>query len=498
MGVVTKLRDGMQNLLAGLGVPGRDKFASQTYIFNPMSLAECEIAYRGDWIARKCVDIPAFDMTREWRAWQADQDQITKLEMCERGLFVQMKVQQALVKARLYGGSVIVIGVESGNPEEELDPESVGEGDLKFLHVVPWHYLSMGDIVWDVTSPYWGQPSWYQLQATAPRFGGMNTASARAASFEKNPGSQVQLHPSRVVRFVGLPPPDILRSSTMSFGDSVLQPINDTIKACGMIAGSLATLISEMKLDVVKVPNLSEELSTQTGTDKIISRFSNANVAKSIINTILLDSSEEWQRIGTNLAGAEALLTAYLQIASGAADIPASRFLGLPHRGLNTTGEADFRNYYDRLASEQSVNLTPALNILDEVLIRSSLGNRPDEIYYEWNSLWQQTDSEKADLALKKAQAYKVDVDAGQIPLTALAHARINQLIEDGFYPGLEQALEDAASEGDTVEEQNAPQPEPTGTVLVAGAHLPPPDPNAPPADPNAALLPPPMPAPNA
>jgi phage-related protein (TIGR01555 family) len=326
----------------------------------------------------------------------------------------------------------------------------------------------------------------------------MNTASARAASFEKNPGSQVQLHPSRVVRFVGLPPPDILRSSTMSFGDSVLQPINDTIKACGMIAGSLATLISEMKLDVVKVPNLSEELSTQTGTDKIISRFSNANVAKSIINTILLDSSEEWQRIGTNLAGAEALLTAYLQIASGAADIPASRFLGLPHRGLNTTGEADFRNYYDRLASEQSVNLTPALNILDEVLIRSSLGNRPDEIYYEWNSLWQQTDSEKADLALKKAQAYKVDVDAGQIPLTALAHARINQLIEDGFYPGLEQALEDAASEGDTVEEQNAPQPEPTGTVLVAGAHLPPPDPNAPPADPNAALLPPPMPAPNA
>jgi hypothetical protein len=277
-----------------------------------------------------------------------------------------------------------------------------------------------------------------------------------------------------------------MRSTTSSFGDSVLQPINDAIKACGMITGSLATLISEMKLDVIKVPNLSEELSTDTGTQKVISRFSNANVAKSIINTILLDSSEEWQRIGTNLTGAEQLLTAYLQIASGAADIPASRFLGLPHRGLNTTGEADFRNYYDRLASEQSVSLTPAMNILDEVLIRSALGNRPEEIYYEWNSLWQQTDSEKADLALKKAQAYKIDADEGQIPPTALAHARINQLIEDGTYPGLEQALEDAEAEGDTVEEQNAPQPEPAGTVLMPGAHLPLPDPNAPaPPDPN-------------
>jgi phage-related protein (TIGR01555 family) len=164
MGAIIKLRDGFTNLLAGLGVPGRDKFASQQYTFVPMSLSECEMAYRGDWIARKCIDIPASDMTREWRAWQAEQDQITKLEMCERTLSVQSKLQQALIKARLYGGSVIVIGVESGNPEEELDPESVGEGDLKFLHVVPWHYLSMGEIVWDVTSPYWGQPSSYQCR----------------------------------------------------------------------------------------------------------------------------------------------------------------------------------------------------------------------------------------------------------------------------------------------------------------------------------------------
>jgi phage-related protein (TIGR01555 family) len=487
MGVVTKLRDGMQNLLAGLGVPGRDKFASQQYTFTPMSLFECETAYRGNWIARKCVDIPAFDMTREWRAWQADQDQITALEGCERKLFAQMKVQQALVKARLYGGSIIVIGVEAGDPEEELDPESVGEGDLKFLHVVPWHYLSMGPLVWDVTSPYWGQPSWYQLQSTGPRFSQLNTGTA-----SQQPIADVQLHPSRVVRFLGLPPPDILTSSSGSFGDSILQPIDDAIKACGMVAGSLATLVSEMKLDVVKVPNLSEELSTDSGTQKIISRFSNANAAKSIINTILLDSSEEWQRIGTQLGGAESLLTAYLQIASGAADIPASRFLGLPHRGLNASGEADFRNYYDRLSSEQSVNLTPTMNILDEVLIRSALGNRPEEIYYEWNSLWQQTDGEKADLALKKAQTYKIDADEGQIPPTALAYARINQLIEDGFYPGLEQALADAAAEGDTVEEQNAPQPEPAGTVLMPGAHLPLPDPNAPqPADPNMQQPPP-------
>ena len=33
--------------------------------------------------------------------------------------------------------------------------------------------------------------------------------------------------------------------------------------------------------------------------------------------------------------------------------------------------------------------LTPAMSVLDEVIIRSALGSRPPEIYYEWNILWQ-------------------------------------------------------------------------------------------------------------
>ena len=68
---------------------------------------------------------------------------------------------------------------------------------------------------------------------------------------------QVQLHPSRVVRFVGMPPPDQILSG-QTWGDSVLQPLNDTVKACGLVSGSLATLISEMKIDIIKIPDLTE------------------------------------------------------------------------------------------------------------------------------------------------------------------------------------------------------------------------------------------------
>jgi uncharacterized protein len=468
--------DSFVNLLAGLGVPGRDKFASQAYTFTPLTITECEQAYRGDWITRKAVSVPAWDMTREWRSWQADPDQIQLLETCERKMFVQLKVQEALNKARLYGGAAIIVGVDVGRPEEELDLEKVGQDSLQFLHVVSRNQLSVGPIIYDITSKYYGQPEWYTPNTLLTAYASRGqTLTPQARLYQTQP----QVHPSRVVKFIGMDTADQLLSNI--WGDSILQPINDAVKSAGLVSGSLATLVSELKVDVIKIPELKSILSTDAGTNKLLGRFAAANTAKSVINTILLDSTEEWQRVTQPLQGLPDVLVAYLQIVSGAVDIPASRFLGIPHRGLNVTGEADFRNYYDRLASEQKVTLTPAMTALDEVLIRSALGNRPDDVTYEWNSMWQLSDGDKADIALKKAQAYQIEVNAAQLPPVALANARANQLIEDGTYPGLQQALEDAAAEGDTIEEQNAPQPVPLGTMLLPGEHLVPADPNAPP-----------------
>ena len=250
----------------------------------------------------------------------------------------------------------------------------------------------------------------------------------------------VQLHPSRVIRFIGLPLPDPMLSGLV-WGDSVLQPVNDAVKMCGLVNGTLATLISELKIDIIKIPDMAEIVSTAEGTQKLQTRFATANAMKSVVNTVVLDASEEWQRVQANLTGMPEIITTYLQIASGAADIPASRFLGLPHRGLNTSGDVDFRNYYDKLAGEQTTVLKPAMCVLDEVIIRSALGSRPPEISYEWNSLWQLSDGDKATIALQKAQAYQIDVNAGQIPAVALANGRVNQLIEDGTYPGLAESI---------------------------------------------------------
>jgi phage-related protein (TIGR01555 family) len=426
------LFDTFHNFLSGLGVQGRDKSTAFQYVKPIWSRQQLEASFQSDWIARKAISIPAQDATREWRAWQAKGSQIEDLEATEKRLQVQLKLQQALTKARLYGGCCILIGVD-GNMAKELDPETIAKDGLKYLHVLAPHQLVVEKLVHDLESPYYGQPEYYELR-------GIDTVKT------------VRIHPSRMVRLTGLDQPDPMENA--GWGDPVMQVIHDSVSAAGTVMASVAVLIQEAKLDVIKIPGLTEIFSTTEGTSRMVKRFTEANVAKSVVNGILLDGEEEWQRIGVDFTGMPEVLQMYLQIAAGAADIPVTRFLGQAPAGLNSTGESDLTNYYDRIASDQELRLSPALEKLDKAIVRSALGRSDDNIFYNWNSLWQIDDSAKADIAKKKAEVVKIDVDCGLMPFVALAKGRANQLIEDGTYPGFEAALEEELAKQDFAERE--------------------------------------------
>ena len=425
--------DTFTNFLSGLGVVGRDKLTAHRYTKQIWARDQLEASYQSDWIARKAITIPALDATREWRAWQAEQDQIELLEETEDRLRVRLKLQEALIKARLYGGCCLLIGVE-GNMASELDPETIGKDGLKFLHVLAPHQLNVQELVKDISDPYYGQPEFYELHDEAGKFG------------------TVRIHPSRMIRLLGLDPPDPMVN--YGWGDPVLQMINDAVASAGTVAQSIAAMISEAKFDVVKIPGLTEIFSTTEGTTRLVKRFSEANVAKSVINAVVLDGEEEWQRIGVDFSGMPEVLQMYLQIAAGAADIPVTRFVGQSPAGLNATGDSDIRNYYDRIKSDQELRLQPALEKLDIAIQRSALGKFDPDVFYEWNPLWQMSEAEKAIVAKSKAETANLDAAAGLVPFDALVRGRCNQLIEDGTYPGLEAGIEEAIEEQERLNEE--------------------------------------------
>jgi phage-related protein (TIGR01555 family) len=412
--------DTLMNLLSGLGT-AKDKSTQTQFVMNVIDRGQLLSAYRGDWIARKIIDIPAQDSTREWREWQAEKTDITKIEEAERVLRVQLRVRQAMQRSRLFGGAALIMGVNQGSPDQELRVDRVKQGQLQYLHVVNRDEITPDQLNYDVTSEFYGEPTSYRVNSSTT--------------------GVVAVHPSRVIRFIGNEIPDV-QLATDGWGDSVLQTIYDAVIQAGQTAANVASLVNEAKIDVVKIPGMMEKVGTAEYRSKLLERFTLANSMKSLTNTLMLDAEEEWDRITAQFAGLPDIIKMYLLMASGAADIPATRLLGQSASGFNATGEADTRNYYDRLSSDQKNDLGPSLDRLDEVMIRSTFGSKPEEITYDWRSLWQLSDTESAEIAAKKAQVFTADVTANLIPPEVLREGRENQLIEDGVYPGLELAIE--------------------------------------------------------
>ncbi|MDF2114814.1 DUF1073 domain-containing protein [Roseiarcaceae bacterium H3SJ34-1] len=412
--------DGLQNVVAELGTP-KDKASAWTYAVRYQSNIELENIYRSSWLGRKIVDVPVDDMTRCWRTWHAESGLVDRIEAAERKFDVRAKMSEALRWARLFGASAIIIGTKSGRPDEPLDVEQMAQGDLQFLHLAVSPTLIVKEWETDFNSPRFGQPSLYTFTPAVPG----------------NMTSSVDVHASRVIPFTGVElPPNASRGLT-AWGDSVFTSILDTLVTAGSITSVIASLVLEAKLDVVKIADLGALLSTPGGEDKIRKRFALAASLKSVNNMLLLGEGEEYDQKTLNFAGLSDIHIRIMQEVSGAADIPATRLLGQTPAGLQATGESDLRNYYDMIEARQETSLRDPLERCDRIVFASEGIDVPHGAFFSFNPLWQETPTQKAENALKKAQATRALHATGLIDEGALTRGVMSQLVEDGVYPAL-------------------------------------------------------------
>jgi phage-related protein (TIGR01555 family) len=440
MGLANFIRDRLANVMSGQGTT-IDRRTSASYVFNAITPEQSEAAYRTSWLPKKIVDIPAKDMTREWRDWQAENPQIEKLEAEEKRLRVRDKVRAALIASRIYGGAAIILGTGDSNYELPLDVERIKVGGLRWLRVMSMQQLSIGPQRLDPEDEFIDQPEYFEMQASM--------------------GKRVRVHPSRVLEFIGQRPPEgAYHRSTNGgwyWGDPVLQSIGDAVKNADLAQNGFAALIDEAKLDILKMPGLTDLSSTDEGEQKIVNRLAATAIGKSTWRALLLDAEDEWQQRQITWSGIPDTMMTFLNVVAGAADIPVTRLLGQSPKGLQSTGDGEERDYHAMVKANQDEQLAPVLDRLDEVLIRSALGSRPKEIYYLFAPLSELSEKEASDIEKQTADTLKVYGDTGLIHEEALAEIARNKMIEGGRWPGCEAAFEsvdNALAEGPTPEEE--------------------------------------------
>lgn len=427
MGTVSPLRrfaDGLANVLTGRGTTA-DRSSFNFWARRFTTPEQVESAYLSSWLHRKIVDIPAQDMVRAGRDWDAEDDQIAAIEKEEKRLGYWAKLYEALTLGRL-GGGAILIGL--GDDPSKPMPTTIRPQQIQYLTVLSRWQLTIGDMELDPVLPTFGQPRYFRLSGSA---------------------RQIDIHPSRVVCFKGLPIPAI-RTATWEdrfWGMSVVEAVDEAVQQATTACAGFASLIDEAKIDVFRFNGTVEQLSLPGGEEKLLKRVELTNTGKSVHRAVILDKEDEWEQRQLSLAGVRDVIITYDARVAGAADIPATRLFGKAPDGMNATGEGDLANYFQSIGAKQDMQLRPAMQQLDAVVLPSA-GVKPD-LPWTFSTLMVLTEQQAAEIELKEAQALEKIVGLAMVPESAMAKTIQNRLIESGRWPGLKKNIEDAEAAGE-------------------------------------------------
>lgn len=430
------INDGLTSLITGMGTD-RDKSASVTYEMPTTDrTSEYVAAYRTSWLARRVVDQVAEDCFRKWRAWQADPAQISALEASEKRLKLRAKMERAYQLARLYGKSYAYISIDNaGDPSEPLVPDRVRRGAVRFVQVFTRNEIADGPIDTDPLSPGYGDPQYYEV------------AGATA---------MVRIHPSRLVIFRGNEVPQDYVFGASS--ESVLACTMGAIKRFDSITHNVAGMTHDARVRVLYIQNLADNLEDNEA--QVLARARAFQMGIGNFGLGLLDAGdanraedkgERLDQSTTAFATLPDVIEKAQEEAAAAARMPRAILFGTGAGGLGATGDLELSAYYDFVQTVQSNELQPAMEVLDECLIRDALGARPAEVFYNWNSLWQESDKEKAELGDKIASTVQKVIASGAIPAEVMTQSVVNAFTEAGIFPGLENDFNDWVAAGGMV-----------------------------------------------
>ena len=366
--------------------------------------------YTGDGMAKKYLNLLCDDMTRAWINIQEDTDGeiLDYLEQID----CQKTFKEAIRGSKLFGGSIIFMVIDDGKePEEPVNITSIKSilklkaFDRTKITIDETQYYS------DLKNSNFGEPQYFTLQTDS--------------------GELKKVHESRCLVFKGdyYPPDHLTRTSTSYskfWGISVLTPLYKIFEKYGISILALFETFTKLNVDVLTLKNLMALLKTKDGENLLKKRIEALDYAKSITNTIVLDSDEQYQTISQQLNNVADTFSKLEQTLSAQTGIASTIFFGTSAKGLNSTGDNEVRIYYDKISAMQKEELTqPLKKIINYVLISKDYkGDKIEKPKIIYNSLWQMTEKEIVEMRNKQADTDVKYIDSGVVDPNEIRKSR--------------------------------------------------------------------------
>jgi len=430
--------DSWMNMVTGLGTVFRDKRMS-TQVGMPARLTQTDLEdlFAGNKLAKKICQAPPFHMLREWL--EVTDGESNDLAQDVQGRIEELGVVSMLIEAmtlaRLHGSAVVLVGADDG-----MDPvEPLRENNIRSLS-------------WFTTMDRWGlHPERYYDDPLKPRYGLPEVYSLSGG--DNIPGSSVQhvgklIHESRVIRFDGELTTRRRQAQNSGWSDSVFVSMYDELRAYGHILSSTETLVTDFAQAVYKYKGLAEAIDAN-GEDLIKARARVIDMMRSVLGAMVLDADgEDFERKSTPLTDLPELIDRWQNVVAAVADMPTTILFGRSPAGMNATGDADIRAWYDRLSADRAIYVSPKIERLVKLLLLAkdgpTRGKEPQDWRIKWRPLWQQSEKEIVDTRKVQAEADAIYIDRGVLHESEVATSRFG-----GAEYSIETTLDDAMRQED-------------------------------------------------
>lgn len=462
--------DNWQNVFTGLGTARDKNQFGRFHSLTNVRETELNALYHQNDTAKRIVALKPQEMMRKGFAVNIEDDTEASTDVGEAliDLKTGMKVRDAMIWGRLWGGGVVIIGADDGQPADQpLNENNIKT--VKFLHVVDKRHLVPESFFEDpLNDEFFGLPQTFRI---TPRRGATN----------------LLVHRSRMLIFGGAHTSDEERDRLGGWDHSILEAIYPVLRQFDNVWQAAEHLMSDASQAVFKIQGL---MSMIAGGQKDIlqTRMQLVDMSRSVARALLLDADagEEFTREATSFTDAEKMLDKFMLRLASAAEAPVTILMGQSPAGMNATGESDFRWFYDTIATAQKNDLLPELKKLVRILMLSkdgpTKGVEPDSWSIKFAPLWELTPTEQA--ALEKTTAEK-DVTYINADVILPEEVAVSRFRTEGF--SVETQIDRELREKFLKSEKELPaEKEPTVPPPPFGGAPPaPPVPPAPPAPPS-------------
>lgn len=222
-----------------------------------------------------------------------------------------------------------------------------------------------------------------------------------------------QVHASRLLTIITRPLPDILRPAYNFGGMSLSQMAEPYVENWLRTRQSVSDLINNFSITSLAT-SMDQVLQGDDDGASVLARAELFTATRSNKGLMLLDKDrEELVQVNTPLGGLSELQAQSQEHMCSISRIPAIILTGISPAGLNASSEGEIRVFYDWIRSVQKAHYSKPLEICIKLLMLDMWGEIDESITWDWCTLWQQSDTEKADIRLKDSQADGAYIDRG-------------------------------------------------------------------------------------